>query len=354
MTTPALHTALPRVTRHWYIACTGRDLGETPLRRFLFGTPLVLFRNAMGRAVAFLDRCPHRNVPLSQGKVIAGRLSCFYHGWSFASDGTCCDIPALGGAPSGKAHRAVVFPAREHDGYVWVYGEPAATPTTNPFRFALLGDRRYGLYRYAGAFRGTLLNTLENILDVPHTAFLHGGLFRTRRRLRRVRCVVKRTHGCVEATYLDEPVPGGALGRLLVPGGGTVAHVDRFLVPGIAQVEYRLGDRGHLLITNALTPARDFVTQLHTLVALRLPRVPGWAAASILATLLRPLVRRIVHQDETALRLQSEAIARFGGERFASSGADVLGPHILRLLRCAERDEVGGGEDIAEQLTLWL
>ena len=35
----------------------------------LFSTPLVVYRNADGQIGALLDRCSHRNVPLSLGKV---------------------------------------------------------------------------------------------------------------------------------------------------------------------------------------------------------------------------------------------------------------------------------------------
>jgi hypothetical protein len=37
------------------------------------------------------------------------------------------------------------------------------------------------------------------------------------------------------------------------------------------------------------------------------------------------------------LALQTDTVARFGGERFATTDADVLGPQIARLLRQAEQ-----------------
>jgi len=41
---------------------------------------------------------------------------------------------------------------------------------------------------------------------------------------------------------------------------------------------------------------------------------------------------------------QTEAIRRFGGEQYASTEIDVLGKHIWRLLRAAERGDVGRGD----------
>ena len=113
-----------------------------------------------------------------------------------------------------------------------------------------------------------------------------------------------------------------------------VTHVDRFLIPSIAQVEYRLGEESHLVVTTAMTPVDDLHTHLFSAATFRLP-FPGWLAGSLLA----PLAARILKQDARMLRLQTDNVERFGGERFATTELDVLGPHIQRLLREAERGE---------------
>src|SRR6185437_13083032 len=74
-----------RVLDAWYVACTSAELGEQPLARMVLGVPLVLFRGPA--ASALLDRCPHRNVPLSLGSVDHGELKCRYHGWRFNAGG---------------------------------------------------------------------------------------------------------------------------------------------------------------------------------------------------------------------------------------------------------------------------
>ncbi|MEE8408482.1 MAG: Rieske 2Fe-2S domain-containing protein [Myxococcota bacterium] len=96
---------LPRPLDHWYIACRSGELGARPMRRMLFGKPLALFRDAGGRPAALLDRCSHRNVPLSAGRVAGNEVECAYHGWRFGRDGRCCAIPALVGLAEGKARR---------------------------------------------------------------------------------------------------------------------------------------------------------------------------------------------------------------------------------------------------------
>jgi nitrite reductase/ring-hydroxylating ferredoxin subunit len=45
---------------------------------------------------AFVDECPHRKVPLSEGRVEDdGTLLCSYHAWRFAGDGKCVAVPQI-------------------------------------------------------------------------------------------------------------------------------------------------------------------------------------------------------------------------------------------------------------------
>lgn len=48
---------------------------------------LVLWCDGAGDWHAFEDKCPHRGVALSEGRIEAGQLQCSYHGWLF--DGAC-------------------------------------------------------------------------------------------------------------------------------------------------------------------------------------------------------------------------------------------------------------------------
>jgi hypothetical protein len=113
-----------------------------------------------------------------------------------------------------------------------------------------------------------------------------------------------------------------------------VEHFDRFLLPSIVQVEYRLGE-SHLLVSAALTPEEDYLTQLHAVISFKLP-IPGW----LVTPFLKPIAMRIFKQDAAVLAKQTENIQRFGGEQYVSTEVDVLGPHILRLLRQAERGKL--------------
>lgn len=337
------HYSVARVRDHWYILCRSKELRDKPLARTLLGTPLVLFRDERGAPAAVLDRCPHRNVPLSLGYCSGGRLVCGYHGWEFDGEGICQRVPALAGPQTGKARRVGRFHALERQGYVWVYGSPDKEPAVEPFSFALLDDPSYGAVHYSADFEASLHATLENILDVPHTAFLHKGLFRGVRQ-NEITAVVRRGPDRVEAEFVGEPRPAGLVGRILAPQGGTVRHFDRFILPSIAQVEYGLGDNNHLVINSALTPVSDFVTRLFAVISFRVV-LPHF----LLQLVLTPIGKQIVKQDAVMLKQQTETVRRFDGEQYVSTDVDLLGPHILRLLRQAERGEAPPAEPPAEE-----
>lgn len=329
------HVSVAQLADYWYVACRSRELRGAPRRAVVLGVPLVLFRDGAGAPGALLDRCPHRNAPLSLGRVVgAGHLECCYHGWQFDVHGVCRRVPGLPGTGEAKGRRVDAYPVLERDGFVWVYLRADGAPRGEPFALPLASDPGYTTVVRAFDVRASVHATIENALDVPHTAYLHKGLFRGKGMPNRIAVEVRRWADRVEAAYLGEPRPPGLAGRLLSPSGGTVEHYDRFILPSVAQVEYRLGPENHVLVTSLCTPVTDFRTRLYAVVSLRV-RVPGW----LVRPLLLPVALRIFRQDAEILEAQTAQIRDFGGEQFMSTDADVLGREIWRLMLRAERGE---------------
>jgi len=328
------HRFIAHVRDDWYPVCRSEDLRARPLAVRLFGTPIVLFRSGGGEPAALLDRCPHRNVPLSLGRVRGERLQCIYHGWEFERGGQCSAVPGLVGEVRARERRVAGFAAREAQGFVWVYAREDATPEREPFTFPYVGEPGYTSAREVLEVSASLHATAENALDVPHTAFLHGGLFRSEGRARReIEVIVRRSPDRVEAEYVGEARPPGIVARFLAPRGGEVVHSDRFILPSVAQVEYRLG-HSHLCISAALCPVEDYLTRLFVTFTFRLP-VPG----GLVAPILRPFALRVFRQDAGMLARQTEVVAHFGEENYKFTEIDVLGAEIFDLLRRAERGE---------------
>ncbi|KAL6764549.1 hypothetical protein V8C86DRAFT_2471996 [Haematococcus lacustris] len=109
-------------------ASTGRPLDrKQPHRVELLGRALVLWwEPGSARWRLHDDLCPHRLVPLSEGRVSEqGRLQCGYHGWEFSGSGACERIPQGGLASSPRACLAA-YPVEVRQGLVWA--RPIALP----------------------------------------------------------------------------------------------------------------------------------------------------------------------------------------------------------------------------------
>ncbi|MFN8546404.1 MAG: aromatic ring-hydroxylating dioxygenase subunit alpha [Candidatus Eisenbacteria bacterium] len=313
---------------YWYIAARSRELKGRPIARTLLGRPIVLFRGASGLPGAMEDRCAHRNLALSAGRVESGLLRCAYHGWGYDPEGRCADIPALPRGTDCPAIRVRAYPACESDGFVWVYmGERA--PVGPPRRFPRHGERGWTSFLLVNRFQAGAHACLENFLDCPHTAYVHTGWFRSRRE-RPVRTVIRHRDDGVLAEFHEERDAESLVSRLLFPRDRKLEHVDRFVMPTTSQVDYRFGPDRHYIITSQCTPISEEETQVYTLLTFRFG-----AIGPLVRLFFEPISRRIIRQDVDVLREQTENLRRFGGARFVNTRADLLGPEILRLWRDA-------------------
>lgn len=106
---------------HWYVVARSDEVMEQPVGVVLWNEAIVLFRDAEGNIQALEDRCPHRQVKLSQGEVVSGEIECIYHGWRFDTAGQCTHVPYL--AENQKLPSCLIktYPVQDLDGFVWLY-----------------------------------------------------------------------------------------------------------------------------------------------------------------------------------------------------------------------------------------
>ncbi len=117
----------------WFPALPAQALtvANTVVAASVCGQDLALWRSASGSVQAWEDRCPHRGVALSLGRVLGDRLACAYHGWEYAAgDGRCVAIPAMPHQPVPGKVCVKTFAAAECQGMVWV--APAENPPAVP------------------------------------------------------------------------------------------------------------------------------------------------------------------------------------------------------------------------------
>lgn len=157
----------------WYAASWAADLKpDETLAKTILSIPIVLWRDASGNPVALEDRCCHRHLPLSMGRVTGDTLQCGYHGLEFDATGDCVKVPGQSKVPPGATVRS--FPVVEKYSMVWIWpGDPAkATETTIPelpWLDSLGWVHTGGVIRMKADYR--LL--IDNLLDLTHVSYIH-------------------------------------------------------------------------------------------------------------------------------------------------------------------------------------
>jgi nitrite reductase/ring-hydroxylating ferredoxin subunit len=165
----------PQMLReYWYVGCASTRLGAAPRAARVLDQDLVLFRDPQGTASALLDRCCHRGVRLSLGRITDGNLACGYHGWQYDGRGECVHVPSLPlGAKIPRPYRVRAFPCCEQDGYVWVWmGTKPPDPESPP---AVAEFARYGWTQGVSNARCSATMLIENQFDCAHPTFAHVG-----------------------------------------------------------------------------------------------------------------------------------------------------------------------------------
>lgn len=209
--TGILDNSSRRMLAAWHAVATSAEVGEQPHQVMLLGEAWVLVR-LPGGLRAFRDVCPHRLAPLSAGAVKDGTLQCGYHGWRFAADGSCVDIPALGKTEriSRRATLAGPYGVLEKYGLVWLAPLEPLAPLPS---FDEWGAAGFDLTS------STIVRTpvsaaqlVDNFLDAAHFPFVHAATFGTGEAAKVEESGIQRGEWTVETTFstwyrtMDDPL----------------------------------------------------------------------------------------------------------------------------------------------------
>ena len=318
----------------WYIACFSRQLDKGPLARTICAEPLVVFRDRAGNAGALRDRCLHRNMALSRGAVGEQGLVCSYHGWTYDVGGRCVDVPAACGncdiGAGGKEVSVRSYAVVEKQGLVWVFlasgkGDQSL-PENEPIDFPRFGSDGWRHWFMEREFEGHAFHCVENFLDVPHTAHVHRGLFRGEVR-KEIELEITYGEDWVQAEFLNEERMKSLIGYLLVPRGESIIHTDRFMLPFVTRVDYRMTDNRQYIVMSQCTPIDEEHTRVFTYMAYRF--VPFGA---LVGAVFRPLSNLILNQDVVIIRKQTEDLRRTGKAKFLYHETDAIAAGIRDLL----------------------
>lgn len=160
----------------WWVAAFADEVGRTPLSRWLLDTPVLLYRTEAGDVVAMEDRCPHRQAPLSSGKLQGDVIECGYHGFQFGADGRCARVPTMSSPPP---IRVETYPVKESGPLVWIYlGDKAVIDQVPPPPVIdWMTDPGFAIRKGTMPIAANYLLLKENVLDLTHLGYVHAGSF---------------------------------------------------------------------------------------------------------------------------------------------------------------------------------
>jgi vanillate O-demethylase monooxygenase subunit len=159
----------------WHPVALTKDVGDKPVPVQLLGRNLLVWR-ANGTSHVTERYCAHRGFDLAAATVEPDGLRCGYHGWKYAGNGRCVDVPQM---PSGspvpaKAHIGSYL-TTERYGMVWtcLSGEP------------LVPLPEWPMFETGRAVAALPLldwkisagRSVENFLDLGHLSWVHRGTF---------------------------------------------------------------------------------------------------------------------------------------------------------------------------------
>ena len=202
--------------QHWYPLLPVEDLdSQKPTNATLLGIPLVIWKAKSDSSYqVFLDRCPHRLAPLSEGRIDdSGNLMCSYHGWEFDRNGTCQRIPQADNpeliAKKQDNFCVTVYPSRQENDLLWVWMDAdtseIADRTSLPLSSKIDASKGFVWSSMVRDLAYDWQTLVENVADPSHVPFAHHGIQGNRDRAMAIPLnIVKSTMDAIVAE-VDKP-----------------------------------------------------------------------------------------------------------------------------------------------------
>ncbi|UAM99213.1 Rieske 2Fe-2S domain-containing protein [Polaribacter litorisediminis] len=304
----------------WYPIAILKKLSAKPKCFMFFEQPIVVYKGEQGW-IAQKDCCPHRNYPLSKGKIVRGKLQCGYHGWQFDYTGNVTNIPGLKKQYKEKTCILTTYSTHEHNGLLWV-----CLAHNSPFylKSKPLPDRK--IFSYQTIIIGKTADILENFLDPMHTSFLHNGLIRSAAKPHKTTAEVRAIPHGVEIKYTEESHQSGIIGTMF---GRFITHSYGRLSDGnIIDLEFY--SKKGLEMTNRfiIVPGKGNENYFFSQITASKRWVPPWLKVWIVS----PLFLLALRQDKKAIKHQFNNNLLFQSPKIKNTYLDLMRPYIDRML----------------------
>ncbi len=261
--------------------------------------PIVFGRTSSGKVFALRDNCPHRGVPLSEGRIDGDRVECCYHGWIFGIDGRCVSIPALVQEDYVDLSKITVqvFPVRESQGMLWIwFGEGDCSTVPIPL-VPDVGDRPPQIV-HPLEFGVNIDHAVVGLIDPAHTPHVHESWWWRRPEERSN----KEKHFAPSELGFDMTAhrasSNSKIYRIL---GGAPQVTIRFALPGV-RIEHIRAGRNFYCGMTACTP----IDENRTLTTHMMWWSMRWL--TILRPVAVPFVRSFLAQDQAVFAKQAKGL----------------------------------------------
>ncbi len=309
------------VLEHWNAVAVSKELQRKPLPVCVDGREIVLFRKRNGESAAINDSCVHRRMRLSEGCVVADKLQCPYHGWTFDCEGNG-ESP---GTP--KLHaRTTHYDVREMHGAIWIKD---ARSTAEFPRFDI--DGYVPMTPFSAVAPVPMELALDNFTEIEHTATIHAMFGYVLDRMDEVTTEVDFTPTTVHVVNRGPHKPMAAPLRWLTGVTQDSIFTDEWVTyfsPVYAVIDHKWSDRQTgreagftMRYYIFLTPIRENETLITTLTYAKSP----WPGKYGGLKFFRPFIDRIVRRE---VALDCNIMSKLADKR-----ADIRGMKLSRFDR---------------------
>ena len=240
---------------HWYLAAFDDEIGRHLFPLTLLNEPVVMFRQQDGTPVALEDRCAHRHLPLSKGRIVDNAVQCGYHGVTYDCAGACVHVPGQSKIPPGL--RVKSYPVIEQYRCIWIWmGDPALADAARLVDMDRLDENPDITSRQRLHPKCNYQLILDNLADLSHLGYVHASNVGTEDVAEHGRVTTERDGDNIRVSRwtIDRPPPAS-----YVATGGFKNNIDRwqifdFLPPCYFRISFGAAVTGKKQPTDHLGP----------------------------------------------------------------------------------------------------
>ncbi len=338
-------------TNFWYAAMPAEDLKSGEMKRqMLTNRPFLILRDQNGEVAALDDHCPHRGIPLSDGRFDGKEVECCYHGWKFNCEGTCTEIPSLMPDSPVKPERIRTknFPCEERDGLIWVYisddknSEIKEVPKLETF------SEKYKSHVISSELKCNMDHGIIGLMDPAHGPFVHQAWW------------WRKQTSIHEKAKKFEPIPNGFRMSSHTPSTNSAAYklLNIYNEPITTTIEFVLPNRrleqihcGKYWFSSqaVVTPITDKESRLDFVAAWNiLNGVP------FIKNIYKIFAKKFIGQDQRIMEKQSVGL-RDNPKLILIDDADTQAKWYFQLKKAYQKAQENGDEmehPIKEPITL--